>query len=260
MAVGLERKRRHADDDREGPNHSILRTFGTHVGAGGGRRSSALDGQNSMLNESDVKYISDKWELIFEKRFKKLRYTVEWLDTGKAKRMPEFLVCDGSGPVLVCEVKTVLAGKPSKEHNASISLMDDDLPDGATFDIELDKSKVDEDLQDASAKYVELLKKRNELKGIPLIVAFHFDFFAGDLSQYPGCMDNYPLVSGVVTLVKDREIKAWAHDMTLEELKRRIDENDHSGMPQNTAELKLVRNRNASNKLPRVFVEQCISE
>lgn len=212
-----------------------------------------------MLNESDVKAVSDKWELIFEKRFKKLRYTVDWLDTGKAKRMPEFLVSDGSGPVLVCEVKTVLAGKPSKEHAASISLMDDDLPTETGFDIELDKSKVDADLEDASAKYTELLKQRTNLKGIPLIVAFHFDFFAGDLSQYPDCMNNYPLVSGVVTLVRDREIKAWAHAMSIEELKRRIDENDNSGIPQNTAELKLLRNRKASNTLPRVFVEQCIS-
>lgn len=211
-----------------------------------------------MLKDADVKEESDKWELVCEKRFKKLGYRVEWLDKGKAKRMPEFLVSDGAGPVLVCEAKTVLAGKPLPGVAASVSLMDDDLPTEVTYDLGLDRTKIDEDLGDSTEKYKRLLKLRKHLAGVPLVVAFRFDFFAGSIQEYPECMGHFPLVSGVLTLVKDRKIKQWAHEMSLEELKRRIDEEDSSGSPPNTKEFELMRSPTAMNPLPTHFVKRCI--
>ncbi len=124
-------------------------------------------------------------ETIIKKRFEKVNYMVERLDYQGPRPRPDLLISDSSGPRIICEVKTVFSGGYLTERDAHVSTRDSKLWDSGVFENQIDLTKIDDCLGDAVRKRTAFVADRPELKDLPLIVAFFFDFFADFLPFYP---------------------------------------------------------------------------
>jgi len=213
-----------------------------------------------MISDSYIKEQSDSNERVVEKRFKRMKMKVARLDNQGPRKRPEFLVSDGAGPVAICEVKTIFSAAYLKERGVHLSTADDEFMKSPAFSaVPVDFSKIEENLADAVSKYRVLLKDHPELAGVPLVVALFFDWYADYFDLYPSKMEQFPDVAGILQVEKDHLIKAKGEKMTLEELEDRIASGSMKGMGANTKAFKLVENECATVKLPRHFVEWCIT-
>jgi hypothetical protein len=206
-----------------------------------------------------VQQISTANEAVVEKRFRKMGLRPRRLDFQGPRKRPDFLVSDSTGPVLVCEVKSIFSAGYDEERRAHVSTFDPEfLNRGPSFH-EIDFTAIDRNLSEAVSKHKVLLEDCPEFVGLPLLVAFFFDPFADHFNLYPREMKAFPEVSGIVKVVSDHLIDAAARRMSLEELKARVDSGDMTGMPPNTKIFELVENECAMVKLPRHFVDACLT-
>ena len=119
--------------------------------------------------------------------------------------------------------------------------------------------QIDEDLRDTVQKYLKLVEDRPELAGTPLVVAFFFDPFADVFDLYPSRMEAFPEVSGILKIEVALTIRRMAEQMSLEELRERIDSGSMKVFPPPSKEFRLLENELAENPLPRHFVDLCIT-
>lgn len=212
-----------------------------------------------MLQRDRIQAIARYNEKIAEKRFKKMGYSVRWLDHQGSRKRPEFLVTEPSGNLLVCEVKSLFSGGYLRDRSAHVSTMDPALLNTGVFSWDIDLGPMKADLSDAVAKYKQLVADEPEFEGLPLLVVFFFDEFADNFDFFPSKMDEHPEVSGIAVVERDAAIASIVDKMPLEELESVAKSGSMKGFPPNSKELRLVLNEVALNPLPEHFVESCLS-
>jgi len=161
-----------------------------------------------MINQKESKRRSDENEAAVKQQFKNLNYWVERLDSKSSKRRrPDFLISTSSGPLLLCEVKTVDSAfyprdkkKYGVEH-VHISTLDPKFR-GSFQGIPIDLTKIDRALADAVRQRAALIADRPETADLPLLVAIFPDPFVAEyLFAYPRSFaersDDFRKVSGI---------------------------------------------------------------
>jgi hypothetical protein len=201
-------------------------------------------------------------EEIVSRQFKKLGYVSERLDRQKAIARPDLLIKNSAGlPQMLCEVKTVFSGGYLSDQDAHVSMREPKLWDSGIFKNEIDLSKIDECLGDAVRKRSAHVNDVPEHKDLPLLVAYFFDFYADFLPFYPRTMgENFRDVSGILTIERDIVRTRAFEKLDGEEQERRLLGGIQSGLPPNTNDFVLVRNKIAQRPVPRDFQLKCETE
>jgi hypothetical protein len=113
-----------------------------------------------MLDDKEIKKLSDANEAEFKEQFEKLGYEVEILDCSGHDARPDFLVSNSAGPQLICEVKTIVSagfrGDEGKE-GIHISMRDKNLEKLGVFQNKLDPRKIDRRLKKTLRQRAALL-------------------------------------------------------------------------------------------------------
>ena len=200
-------------------------------------------------------------EAIVGKQFEKLNYLVERLDLQKKRPRPDWLVLNSFGPQMLCEVKTVFSGGYLADRDIHVSTHDRRLCDSGGVENEIDLPKIDDCLSDAVRKRSALVADLPGLKNVPLIVAFFFDFFADFLPFYPRKMDErFQDISGILTIERDVARTRAFERLDVEEQELRLKTGLEFGLPPNTKDFVLVRNKTARRRVPKDFQLLCLTE
>ena len=203
-----------------------------------------MDGEaanrEAVANEAKVK-----------KRFEKLGYSVTRLDRNNDNRRPDFLISDSSRrPLMVCEVKTINSA------GGGISMQNPNLKE---FEITADRirKQIDDRIEDAADQRAKLIKEFPQYEQLPFLVALILDFLV-DLVVYPRRFNKD--VSGILTIEPDVALGKAFDELSEAEQERRLKTNDAHGLPPNSKDFRLVRNKAAHRKVPKDFQSQCITE
>jgi len=212
------------------------------------------------VNFEILNRLAAEYEKIVEKRFKKLDYAVEKLDSQKkkARPRPDWLVSNSSGPQMLCEVKTVFSAGYLRDKNIYISTHEQELCNFGVFQTKIDLTKITDCLSDAAHKRCALVKDDPRFAKLPLLVAFFFDFFSNFLPFYPRTMDQD--ISGILTIEIDAALTKAFEKLTVEEQELRLRTGFAAGLPPNSKGFALVRNKAARRRVPRDFQLQCRTE
>jgi hypothetical protein len=190
-------------------------------------------------------------EVKIKKQFEKLKYSVEQLDRNNDNRRPDFLISTSPGhPFMLCEVKTInSAGQGISMRNPNLGM----------FSIPADRiaKQIDDRIEDAAHQRAELIRERPEFADLPFLVALVLDFFV-DLNVYERRFNKE--VSGILTIQPDAALGRAFGELSREEQERRLRSGDASGLPPNTKDFRLVRNKQARRNVPKVFQDQCNTE
>jgi len=214
-----------------------------------------------MLSPDRTNKVSLQNEEVAEKRFKKIGYSVERLDKQGHRKRPEFLVLENKKPLLICEVKTIFSAGYSHKNKAHISTEDPDLINSGQFREEIDFTVIENNLSNAISKYRCLINDYPLLSRVPLVVVFFLDFFAEIIFElYPkDDLKRFPEISGILKIESNRAIRKVCENISLDDLKQIINTNSMRGLPPNSKEFLLIENKGANTKLPRHFVESCVT-
>jgi hypothetical protein len=204
----------------------------------------AMDGEavndEALENEAKVK-----------KQFEKLNYSVERLDRNNGNRRPDFLISNSSGrPLMLCEVKTInSAGCGVSTHNEKLQ----------AFKIPLDRmqKQIDDHTENAAAQRAELVKECPQFARLPFVVALFLNALVS-LDVYPRRFNED--VSGILMIQPDVALGKTFDELSDAEQERRLKSGDATGLPPNSKDFVLVRNKQARRKVPKDFQDQCITE
>jgi len=200
-------------------------------------------------------------EAIVEKQFEKLNYSVKRLDLQKERPRPDWLVLDPFGPQMLCEVKTVFSGGYLPDRDIHASTHDQRIYNSGVLETEIDLTKIDHYLSDAVRKRSALVADIPDLQNVPFLVAFFFDFFADFLPFYPRKMDErFQDISGILTVERDVARTHAFEKLDVEEQELRLKTGLESGLPPNSKDFVLVRNKTACRRVPKDFQLLCLTE
>jgi hypothetical protein len=208
------------------------------------------------MNDEIVNQIAAANELAVKKQFEKLRYSVDRLDRKKGQRArPDFLVSRSGRPQMLCEVKTILSAGYLHNEGVHVSTLDENL---GKFTIPVDLKNIDDCLSDATHQRAVLVQDCPHFKRLPLLVALFFDPFADFLACYPRTFNED--VSGILTIETDfARTKAFA-ELSRNEQEQRLRTGQAAGLPPDSKDFALVRNKAARRKVPKNFQIHCITE
>jgi hypothetical protein len=162
---------------------------------------------------------------------------------------------------MLCEVKTVFSGGYLRGNNIHVSTRDQRLCNFGVFENKIDLTKIDDCLSDAVRKRSALVADGPSFANLPLLVAFFFDFFADFLPFYPRTMDKrFQDISGILTIAKDVARTKAFEKLSVKEQELRIRTGLAAGLPPNSKDFVLVRNKSARRRLPRDFQLRCHTE
>jgi len=190
-------------------------------------------------------------EAKIKKQFEKLKYSVERLDRNNDNRRPDFLISDSSGrPLMLCEVKTINSA------GAGVSTRNPNLKD---FKITADRiqKQIDDRIENAADQRAKLIKEFPQYEQLPFLVALVLDFLV-DLHVYPRRFNKN--VSGILRIEPDVALGKAFGELDREEQGRRLETEDATGLPPNSKDFRLMRNKQARRKVPKDFQGQCITE
>jgi len=214
------------------------------------------------LDDGRIRTLSEYSEKVAQKRFEKLRLNVKRLD-GVKRRRPDFLVSESTGPLLVCEVKTILSAGYVDERRAHASTEDPALFDhpllAPAFCCDGGFLNVHDALSDAVDQHRSLVKDHPELGGVPFVVALFLDFFADCFDVLPRSMPDFPTLAGLLKVEHGWERDKAAGRLNLEELREVIDGLREVKLGPETKRWRFLQNDSARTPLPRHFVMTCIS-
>jgi len=213
------------------------------------------------VNPKTLNRIAAANEEVVEKQFKRLNYSVQRLDFQKKRPRPDWLVLNSSGPQMLCEVKTVFSGGYLRDNNIHVSTRDQRLCNFGVFESKIDLTKIDDCLSDAVRKRSALVADDPSFADLPLLVAFFFDPFADFLPFYSRTMDErFQDVSGILTIEKDVARTKSFEKLSDEEQDLRLKTGLTAGLPQNSKDFVLVRNKTARRRVPNDFQLLCVTE
>jgi hypothetical protein len=213
-----------------------------------------------MLDSEVLNQMATAYEAVVEKQFKKLGYSVKRLDRQKPKSRPDFLILTSSGrSQMLCEVKTVFSGGYLHDQGVHVSMLDEELYNYGVFQNEIDLTKITDNLADAVRKRAALVNDEKRYRDLPLLVAFFFDFFADFLPFYPRKFN--PDVSGILTIKSNAARTEAFGKLSIEEQEQRLRTASMAGLPPDSKDFVLVRNRNKTRRpIPKAFQHECITE
>jgi hypothetical protein len=209
-----------------------------------------------MLDDSEVKRLSDQSEAAIKKQFEKLGYTVKKLDGSTENARPDFLISNSSGSQMLCEVKTILSFGYMPDKGVHVSTRDKNLRE---FHKEIDLRKMDDDIADAVRKRSALITDEPKYSKLPLLVAFDFDPLAEDLFDFLSARGFNEDVSGILRIERDVALGKAFGELSNEEKERRLRTDDAAGLPPNTKDFVLAPNKNACRKVPKDFRRHCVT-
>jgi hypothetical protein len=209
-----------------------------------------------MLDSKALNQIAATNEAVVKKQFEKLGYAVKKLDRSTENARPDFLISNSSGPQMLCEVKTIVSFGYMADENVHISTLDKNLGE---FQKEIDLRPMDDDIADAVRKRSALITDEPKYAKLPLLVAFVFDVLAEDLFHfYPRRFDEN--ISGILKIETDVALGKAFDELPDEEKERRLRTDDAVGLPPNSKDFVLARNKNARRKVPKDFQDRCFTE
>jgi hypothetical protein len=197
----------------------------------------AIDGEavnhEALENEAKVK-----------KQFEKLKYSVERLDRNNENRRPDFLISNASGfPLMLCEVKTInSAGCGVSTHNEKLEVFE--IPLGRM------QKQIDDRIEIAAGQRAELVKERPQLEHLPFVVTLFLNALVS-LDPYPRWFNED--VSGILMIKPDVALGNAFDELSDAEQERRLKTWDATGLPPNSKDFVLVRNKQARRKVPKGF-------
>jgi len=151
---------------------------------------------------------------------------------------------------MLCEVKTInSAGRGVSTRN----------PNLRDFEISADRiaKKIDDHIENAAHQRAELIKEHLDYARLPFLVALVLDFLV-DLHVYPRTFNKD--VSGILRIEPDLALGKAFGELSDAEKDRRLRNDDATGLPPNSKDFRLVRNKAARRKVPKDFQDQCITE
>ena len=202
------------------------------------------------MNEENVNHEAAENEAKVKKQFEKLKYSVKQLDRNNENRRPDFLISNSSGPQMLCEVKTINSA------GCGVSTRNESLKD---FQIPVDRiqKQIDERIEDAADQRAKLVKDCQQFEHLPFLVAFFFDPLVS-LDVYPRSFNKD--VSGILTINDDVAMGKVFDGLSRDEQRRRLKTEDATGLPPNSKDFGLVRNKAAVRKVTKVSQTQCHTE
>jgi hypothetical protein len=202
------------------------------------------------MNEGNVNHEAAENEAKVKKQFEKLKYSVKQLDRNNENRRPDFLISNSSGPQMLCEVKTInSAGCGVSTRNESLT----------EFQIPVDRiqKQIDDRIEDAAHQRTELVGDCPQFEHLPFLVALFLDPLV-PLDVYPRTFNEE--VSGILTIEPDVALGKAFGELSDADQERRLKTWDATGLPPNTKDFVLVRNKAAVRKVTKVFQTQCHTE
>ena len=151
---------------------------------------------------------------------------------------------------MLCEVKTINSA------GCGVSTQNPNLED---FKITADRiqKQIDDRIEDAADQRAKLIKEFPQYEQLPFLVALVLDFLV-DLVVYPRRFNKD--VSGILTIEPDVALGNAFDELSEAEKERRLRTNDARGLPPNSKDFRLVRNKAAHRNVPKDFQSQCITE
>ncbi|MEQ1935468.1 MAG: hypothetical protein ABL962_16535 [Fimbriimonadaceae bacterium] len=219
-----------------------------------------------MFDSDRINELSKQNEAVAEKRFKKMGYTAKPLDIRGPRKRPEFLIEKADTVAMLCEVKSIFSGGYIKDAGVHFSTQDPEMhlpaavpgkPPPVLIGLEIDFSRMEDDLANAVEKYKETVSDMPALAGVPYVVVFFFDPFADNWDLFPAAMSRFPEVSAILRVVKDADIRDAAQAMDYDELEERALTQNLKGLPNNSKEFEIIENSSATVRLEREFVNLC---
>jgi len=203
-----------------------------------------------MLNSEESNQRATENEAKVKKQFEKLKYSVKRLDRNNDNRRPEFLISNSSGSQMLCEVKTINSA------GCGVSMRNESLTE---FQIPVDRiqKQIDDRIEDAAHQRTELVGDCPQFEHLPFLVALFLDPLV-PLDVYPRTFNEE--VSGILTIEPDVALGKAFGELSDSEQKRRLKTWDATGLPPNTKDFVLVRNKATLRKVPMDFQIQCITE
>ena len=224
-----------------------------------------------MLDDKEIKKLSEATEAEFKEQFEKLGYEVEILDRSGQNPRPDFLVSNSAGPQLICEVKTIVSAgfrRDERKGDIHISMYDKNLENLGVFQNELDARKIDRRLKETLRQRAALVADEPKYAELPLLVAFDFDFFADYMLfwTFKEHGERFREVSGILTMAVNVERKKAIDKLSHEEqgrrLKAELEGNTHvnDDLPPRSRDFVLVPNETAVRSVPPDFADLCLPD
>ena len=178
--------------------------------------------------------------------------------TNKRKR-PEGCVLIGGQRAVIVEAKRAESGGRSTDGTVMLSDLDPDLATTAGVKVfPAIPPRVDPQLDHAQAKYRELTADEPVFDGLPYVVVYTCNAMAS-LDHVDRRQPMRREISGFIYPLRGRRRQEALNGMTLDELGRRIDERDESGLPAaDELEWRYVANPLALRAVPEAFRATCI--
>jgi hypothetical protein len=194
---------------------------------------------------------ADENERKIKKRFEKLRYSVTRLDRNNDNRRPDFLISYSSGrPLMLCEVKTINSA------GGGVSTRNPNLKD-CKIPADRIQKQIDHRIENAADQRAKLIKEFPQYEQLPFLVALVLDFLV-DLHVYPRRFNKD--VSGILTIEPDVALGKAFGELSDDEQARRLQTDDATGLPPNSKDFRLARNKAARRKVPKDFRSHCNTE
>lgn len=224
-----------------------------------------------MLDDKEIKKLSDATEEAFKERFEKLGYEVKILDRSGQNPRPDFLVSNSAGPQLICEVKTIVSAgfRPDeREGGIHISMYDKNLEELGVFQNKLDPRKIDDRLKETRRKRAALVADEPQYAEPPLLVGFDFDFFADYMLfwTFEEHCERFREVSGILTIAVNVERKKAIEKLSENEQERRAraefggDGHVNDNLPPRSKDFVLTPNQAALRPVLEDFAALCRSD
>jgi len=214
-----------------------------------------------LVSNNYLQKITRQNEDKVEKRFKRQGFRVTKLDKVRDNKRPDFLICRPNMPKdkFICEVKTIF----------SVGTLDNGKYHISTYDLGLGTRnkgpfvfdsfpRLQDVFTEAKRQFEQLIMDNIQYKTFPFVVALFPDFFADSFDLIPRDVFGLKLISAVIQLERDYEIKQEARKMSLEKLERIIKGQERCKFPAQSLKWKVLRNSKAENPIRIDLLQPCV--
>jgi hypothetical protein len=118
--------------------------------------------------------------------------------------------------------------------------------------------KLENILSQAQNQYKELVHKEKKYFNLPYVVAIFPDFFSDSFDLIPRDIFGFDLISAIIQLERNYEIKKECEKLPLEKLERILRGEEKYSFPRQSLKWRVLRNSRARNKIKLALLEPCI--
>jgi len=214
-----------------------------------------------LVSNNYLQKITRQNEDKVEKRFERQDFRVIKLDKDRENKRPDFLIYRPNiqKDKFICEVKTIFSVGTLDNGKYHISTYDLGLGERNKGPFVFDSfPKLQDVFTEAKRQFKQLIMDNVQYKTFPFVVAIFPDFFADSFDLIPRDIFGLKLISAVIQLERDYEIKQEARKMPLEELEGIIEGRKRHKFPAQSLKWKVLRNSKAENPIRIDLLQPCI--